>query len=50
MRRIRWFWIFYTGNLYACNRRYWGWISMRTAWEAAASLVEAQKKRGTNSI
>lgn len=42
MRRLRWFWVFYTGNLYACNRRYFGWISMRTAWQAATALVNAR--------
>lgn len=42
MRRLRWFWVIYTGNLYACNRRYFGWISMRTAWQAATALVNAR--------
>ena len=44
MKRLRYFWIIYTGNLYACNRRYWGWISIRTAWEAAGAPARYQSE------
>lgn len=37
-RRLRYTWVWYTGNLYADNRRYWGWVKLRTAWEAAKFL------------
>ena len=38
MKRLRYFWIIYFGNVHPSNLRYWGWISMRTAWEAAGKL------------
>jgi hypothetical protein len=39
LRRIRYTWILYTGNLWPSNRKYWGWIKLSTAWEAAGCLV-----------
>lgn len=39
MKRLRCFAVIYCGNLYACNRRYWGWISIRTSWEASGILA-----------
>ena len=38
LRRLKWTWILYTGNLHACNRRYWGWIKLTTAWAASKPL------------
>lgn len=35
MTRIRLTFLIYTGNLWRCNRDYWGWIKLRTAWQAA---------------
>lgn len=40
MKRLRYFWHLYVGNLYPCNRRYWGWISIRTAWEVSSHLAK----------
>lgn len=37
-RRIRWTWVWWAGNLYRCNRAYWGWVSLATAWRAAKPL------------
>lgn len=39
LKRLRYFATIYGGNLYPCNRRYWGWIAVRTAWEAAGILT-----------
>ena len=38
LKRIKYTRIFWFGNLRKCNRDYWGWISMATAWEAAKCL------------
>lgn len=41
MKRLRYFWHLYFGNLYPSTRRYWGWISIRTAWEVAGNLAKS---------
>jgi hypothetical protein len=38
IRRIRWTLVWYLGNLRQSNRRYWGWVSIRTAWHASGPL------------
>jgi hypothetical protein len=35
MKRLQLFLHVYGGNLWKCNRDYWGWISIRTAWEVS---------------
>jgi len=39
LRRIRYTWIIWSGNVHKCNRDYWGWVRLKTAWEAARHLA-----------
>ena len=46
IRRVRWTWVLWFGNVWKCNREYWGWIKMKTAWEVAGGLATMKRKRG----
>jgi hypothetical protein len=35
-RRLKIVWILWSGNFSSCNRRYWGWVKLRTAIEASS--------------
>lgn len=45
LRRAYWTWIIWSGNARKCNRVYWGWVKLRTAWAAAKCLIKDSNER-----
>jgi hypothetical protein len=42
--RLYWAWVWWGGNFKKCNRDYWGWVSMKTAWQAAAHFTTTTRR------